>query len=244
MDKICEAKIQPYIDKSYAELADYVHAFDQKMMMKREALADKGIWTAKKRYILRVHNNEGVQYAKPKLKVMGLEMIKSSTPSACKEKLWEAIEIIFNKDEDSIISFIENFRDEFKKNDPVNIAFPRGVNGLAKFADKTTIYGKACPIHVRGSLIHNHMIRKLKLEKKYELIKEGEKIKFIYLKEPNHVQSNIISFVNSIPKEFELEKYIDYDTQYDKSFVEPLKIILDSIGWKTEHVSSLAEFFV
>jgi DNA polymerase elongation subunit (family B) len=243
MDKICEAKIQPFIDKSYAELANYVHAFDQKMIMKREALADKGIWTAKKRYILRVHNNEGVQYAKPKLKVMGLEMIKSSTPAACKEKLWEAIEIIFNKDEDAIIDFIENFRDEFKKNDPVDIAFPRGVNGLFKFSDKTTIYGKGCPIHVRGSLIYNHMIRKLKLEKKYEFIKEGEKIKFIYLKEPNHVQSNIISFVNTIPPEFDLERYIDYDTQYEKSFVEPLKIILDSIGWKSEHVSSLSAFF-
>ena len=243
MDKICEAKIKPYIDKSYAELADYVHAFDQKMRMKREALSDKGIWTAKKRYILRVHNNEGVQYAKPKLKVMGLEMIKSSTPAACKEKLWEAIEIIFNKDEDAIIDFIENFRDEFKKSNPINIAFPRGVNGLTKFADKTTIYGKACPIHVRGSLIYNHMIRKLKLEKKYEFIKEGEKIKFIYLKEPNHVQSNIISFVNTIPPEFDLGRYIDYDTQYEKSFVEPLKIILDSIGWKSEHVSSLSAFF-
>jgi DNA polymerase elongation subunit (family B) len=213
------------------------------MMMKREALSDKGIWTAKKRYILRVHNNEGVQYAKPKLKVMGLEMIKSSTPSACKDKLWEAIDIIFNKDQDAVIEFIENFREEFRKNDPVDIAFPRGVNGLSKFSDSKTLYGKGTPIHVRGSLIYNSLLKKHKLEKKYELIKEGEKIKFIYLREPNTIQSNIISFPNSIPKEFDIHKYIDYDTQYEKSFVEPLKIILDSIGWKTEHISTLDAFF-
>jgi len=243
LDRICEAKIQPFIDKAYSELAEYTHAYQQKMMMKREALCDKGIWTAKKRYILRVHNNEGVQYAKPKLKVMGLEMIKSSTPSACKEKLWEAIDIIFNKDQDAIIEFIDNFREEFGKNDPVDIAFPRGVNGLSKFSDSKTLYGKGTPIHVRGSLIYNYLLKRHKLEKKYELIKEGEKIKFIYLREPNTIQSNIISFPNSIPKEFDIHKYIDYDTQYEKSFVEPLKIILDSIGWKTEHISTLDAFF-
>jgi DNA polymerase elongation subunit (family B) len=244
MDRICEAKIQPFIDRSYGELARYTHAFAQKMMMKREALADKGIWTAKKRYILRVHNNEGVQYAKPKLKVMGLEMIKSSTPSACKEKLWEAIDIIFNKDEQAVIDFIEKFRKDFRSLEPVEIAFPRGVNGLVKYKGKNgAIYDKGTPIHVRGSLIYNNLITKMKLQKKYEMIKEGEKIKFIYLKEPNTIQSDIISFSNIIPEELDIKKFIDYDTQYEKSFVEPLKIILDSIGWKTEHVSSLEAFF-
>ena len=243
MDRICEAKIQPYIDKSYAELAEYVGAFAQKMQMKREALADKGIWTAKKRYILNVYNNEGVQYAKPKVKVMGLEVIKSSTPSACREKFWAAIDIILNKNEEDIIQFIEEFRKEFRTYDADEIAFPRGVNGLSKFGDKVSIYTKGTPIHVRGSLIYNHLVRTKKLEKKYEYIKEGEKIKFIYLKEPNKIQSNIISFPNAIPKEFDIIDYIDYDMQYDKSFVEPLKIILDSIGWKTEHVSSLEDFF-
>ena len=244
MDKVCDGKIQPFIDKSYDELARYVNAYAQKMMMKREALADKGIWTAKKRYILRVHNNEGVQYAKPKLKVMGLEMIKSSTPSACREKLWEAVDIIFNKDEDAVINFIDEFRAEFRKCDPALIAFPRGVNGLEKYKGTgNAIFGSKTPIHVRGSLIFNHLIKSRKLDKKYEYIKEGEKIKFIYLKEPNTIQSDVISFSNSIPEELNIIKYIDHDTQYAKSFIEPLKIILDSIGWKTERVSSLADFF-
>ena len=243
MDRICENKIQPFIDSAYSELARYTNAYQQKMMMKREALADKGIWTAKKRYILRVHNNEGVQYAEPQLKVMGLEMIKSSTPAACRDKLWDAVDIIFNKDEQAVIDFIDNFREEFRTLEPADIAFPRGVNGLEKFADAKMIYGKGCPIHVRGSLIYNDLIKRKKLQKKYEFIKEGEKIKFIHLKEPNTIQSNIISFPAIIPPEFELAQYIDYDTQFDKSFVEPLKIILDSIGWKTEQTASLADFF-
>jgi DNA polymerase elongation subunit (family B) len=244
MDRICEAKIGPFIDKSFGDLAEYTNAFRQKMQMKREALVDVGIWTAKKRYILNIHNNEGVQYAQPKLKVSGLEMIKSSTPSICKVKLKEAVKIIFDKDENAVIDFINEFREEFKKLPIPEIASPRGVKGLTKYKGTgNSIFGEKTPIHVRGSLIYNHLLQKHKLTKKYELIKEGEKIKFIYLKEPNSIQSNIISFTNVIPSEFELAQYIDYETQYQKSFVEPLKIILDSIGWKTEHVSSLSAFF-
>ena len=244
MDKVCENKIQPFIDKSYDELARYINAYAQKMMMKREALADKGIWTAKKRYILSVHNNEGVAYAKPKIKVMGLESVKSSTPSACRDKLKEALSIILNKTEDDIINFINDFRKEFKTLPAGEIAFPRSVNGLEKYKGMgSRIYGDKTPIHVRGSLIYNHHIRKNKLDKRYEVIKEGEKIKFIYLKEPNTVQSDVISFSNVLPVELDIIKYIDYDLQFEKSFVEPLKIILDCIGWKAEHVSSLADFF-
>jgi len=240
MDKICKIKIQSFIDKSYSELAEYTNAFAQKMIMKREALSDKGIWTAKKRYILRVHNNEGVQYKEPKIKVMGLEMIKSSTPTACRIKLKESIDVIFNGTENDVIDFIDAFREEFKTLPIMDIAFPRGVNGLDKYKGAgNKIYGEKTPIHVRGSLIYNHLLQKHNLTKKYELIKEGEKIKYIYLKEPNTIQSDIISFPISIPEEFDIAKYIDYNTQYEKTFVEPLKLILNSIGWKTEHVNTL-----
>jgi DNA polymerase elongation subunit (family B) len=242
-DRICEAKIQPFIDKAYSQLAEYTHAYQQKMMMKREALCDKGIWTAKKRYILRVHNNEGVQYAKPKLKVMGLEMIKSSTPSACKEKLWEAIDIIFNKDQDAIIEFIDNFREEFGKNDPVDIAFPRGVNGLSKFSDSKTLYGKGTPIHVKGAILYNHYLKQKNLTKSYPLIQEGEKLKFTYLKQPNPFKDMVISFPSRLPKEFELQPYVDYDMQFDKAFLEPIKVILDCMNWSTEKRNSLESFF-
>jgi DNA polymerase elongation subunit (family B) len=243
MDKVCENKIQPFIDSAYAELAEYINAYEQKMQMKREALADKGIWTAKKRYILNVYNNEGVEYAKPKPKVMGLEMIKSSTPTYCRKIMWEAIDIVLNKTENDLIGMIETWRQEFRHQNISDIAFPRGVNGLDKFADAKAIFGKGCPIHVRGSLLYNDLIKRKKLDKTYQAIKEGEKIKFIYLKEPNTIQSNVISFPTIVPKELDIEKYIDYDLQFDKSFLEPLKIILDSIDWKTEHVSSLEDFF-
>jgi len=244
LDKICETKIQSFIDKCYYDLAEYLNVISQKMQMKREAIADKGIWTAKKRYILNVYNNEGVEYAKPQVKIMGLEVVKSSTPSSCRKKLKEAIDIIINKDESFVIQFIEDYRKEFNKEDLSEIAFPRGVNGLDKFSDKTNIYGKGCPIHVRGSLLYNNLLKKSKkLDKKYPYIKEGDKIKFIFLKEPNIIRSNIIAFNGSLPVEFDLHKYIDYDTQFEKSFVDPLKIILDSIGWKTEKISTLEAFF-
>lgn len=243
MDKICESKIQPFIDKSYIELARYVNAFAQKMIMKREALADRGIWVAKKRYVLNVYNNEGVEYAKPKLMVHGLEMIKSSTPSACREKLWEVIDIILKGTENDVIEFIKRFRELFNNSLPADIAFPRTVNGLQKFANDKSIFGKGCPIHVRGALAYNHLIQKNRLGKKYPLIKEGEKIKFLYLKEPNTAQSHVISFLHTLPPEFGLDKFIDYDAQYEKSFVDALKIILNSIGWKAEKVNSLENFF-
>ena len=243
LDKFCEDKIQTFIDSSYQELADYVNAYAQKMKMKREALADKAIWTAKKRYLINVYNNEGVEYKEPQLKIMGLEAIKSSTPNACREKIKEAFKVIIEKDQQAVIDFISNFRQEFKTVPVQEIAFPRGVNGLDKYHDDKSIYGLKTPIHVRGSLLYNHTIIQRGLEKKYERIKEGEKIKFIYLKEPNPIRSDVISFLSTIPKEFDLEKYIDYDTQFEKSFLEPLKIVLDCIKWKAEKQTTLEDFF-
>jgi DNA polymerase elongation subunit (family B) len=244
MDRVCESKLQHVIDKACGELGDYTNVFQQKIVMKREALSDKAIWTAKKRYILNVHNNEGVQYAQPKKKVMGLEMVKSSTPTACRAKLKEAIDVIFDADEAAIQSFIEDFRVEFKSLPLADIAFPRGLNALVKWKDKKTLYASGTPIHVRGAIIYNHLLSNHELTTKYPLIQTGEKLKFIYLKEPNHIQSNIISFPSGgIPEEFDLNKYIDYNTQFDKSFLEPLKIILDAIDWKSERSSSLEDFF-
>jgi DNA polymerase elongation subunit (family B) len=244
LDKVCENKIQPVIDNACRELGEYTNVFQQKIVMKREVLADKAIWTNKKRYILNVHNSEGVQYAQPKKKVLGLEMVKSSTPSACRDKLREAIDVIFDKDETAIQSFIQVFRSEFETLPLADIAFPRGLNGLVKYADKKTIYGSGTPIHVRGALVYNHFLRNNKLDTKYPLIQNGEKLKFMFLKEPNTIQSNVISFPQGgIPEEFALSKYIDYNTQFTKAFLDPLKIILDSIGWQSEKTSSLEDFF-
>jgi DNA polymerase elongation subunit (family B) len=243
MDKICEDKIQPFIDKSYKELADYVHAYQQKMEMKREGLSNKGIWTAKKRYILNVYNNEGVQYKEPQMKVMGLEMIKSSTPSAIRERMKEAIQLMVNGTQEDVYKFIEDFRKEFKTLPVEEISFPRGLNGLNTYSDDLTLYKKGTPIHVKGAILYNHNLKQKNLTKKYPLIQEGEKVKFTYLKMPNPFKDTVVSYPSRLPKEFELQEYIDYDMQFDKAFLEPIRVILDCMGWKTEKTSSIEDFF-
>jgi DNA polymerase elongation subunit (family B) len=243
MDRVCEDKIQPYINKSYQELADYIHAYAQKMQMKREALASKGIWTAKKRYILNVYNNEGVQYAEPQMKVKGLEMIKSSTPYAIREKMKEMVKLVMNGTESDVQDFIAKFREEFKSLPVEDISFPRGVNNLAEYRDSVGIYKKGTPIHVKGALLYNHFLKQKNLTNSYPLIQEGEKLKFTYLKSPNPIKDTVISFPTRLPKEFDLQKYIDYNIQFEKAFIEPVSVILTCMGWESEKSNSLESFF-
>ena len=243
MDRVCEDKIQPSIDESYEKLANYVHACAQKMQMKREALADKGIWTAKKRYILNVYNNEGVAYNEPHMKVMGLEMVKSSTPSAIREKMKQSIKIMMQGTENDIHEFIADFKVNFKKLPVEDVSFPRGLNGLKWYADSVIMYKKGTPIHVKGAILYNHYLVKMGLDKKYPKIQEGEKVKFTYIKQPNPFKDMVISYPGRLPVEFGLQEYIDYDTQFSKAFLEPIKVVLDCMGWTTEKQNSLESFF-
>ena len=243
MDRVCGDKLQPYIDESYQELASYVNAFAQKMQMKREGLSDKGIWTAKKRYILNVYNNEGVQYSVPQMKVMGLEMIKSSTPSAIRDKMKATIKLMVTGTEDEVQDYIANFRKEFKTLPIEEISFPRSVNGLKTYTDNILIYTKGTPIHVKGSLLYNYLLNKHKLTKKYPIIKEGEKLKFTYLIQPNPINDTVISYPNRLPSEFGLDNYINYDLQFEKAFLDPIKIILNCMNWQAEKTNSLSNFF-
>ena len=244
LDTICEKTLEPFIDQSYKELAQYVNAYDQKMFMKRENIADRGIWTAKKRYILNVWNSEGVQYQEPKLKMMGIEAVKSSTPAPCREMIKQALKLMMNGTEDEVIKFIEDSRKKFRNLPPEEIAFPRSVSDVNKYKSNNMIYTKGTPIHVRGALLFNHYIKEHNLTNKYSLIGNGEKIKFCYLKKPNKLHENVISFIQDFPKELGIDKYVDHDLQFDKSFLEPLRIILDSIGWKVERTANLESFFV
>tara|TARA_B100000575_G_scaffold293831_1_gene306621 strand:- start:2359 stop:3075 length:717 start_codon:yes stop_codon:yes gene_type:complete len=236
-------ELEKYITSSYEELAKYVGAYEQKMFMKRENIANKGIWTAKKRYILNVWDSEGVRYEKPKLKIMGLEAVKSSTPAACRTAIRDALTVIMNKDEDAAQKFIADFREEFTSLPIEDISFPRGCNNLNKWAHPATLYAKGTPIHVRGALLYNFHNKKNKLKHKYPLIQDGEKIKFVYLKTPNKIGENVISFLSTFPHEFGLDKQVDYDLQFSKSFLEPIKVIMDTIGWKPEKVANLEFLF-
>lgn len=248
LNKAAEEIILPFIDKKYKQLADTMNAYENKMQMGREVIADKGIWTAKKRYMLNVWDSEGVRYTEPKLKIKGIETTRSSTPEFVRKHLKTAINITLNGTEQEMVEFIEKCRNDFYALPPEQMAFPRSVNGMDKYADKATIYRKSTPIAVKGALIYNHNLEKFKLSKKYKKIIEGDKIKYIHLKKPNPFggakgEDQIISFPNVLPKEFELEKYIDSKTQFEKSFIDPLTAILDTIGWSPDKKNTLENLF-
>ena len=250
LDTIATEKIEPFIDRSYSELASYVNAYSNKMSMKREVIANKGLWTAKKRYILNAYDVEGVRYKEPQLKIMGLEAVKSSTPAPCREKIKEALKIIMSGDEKMLNTFIQDFRKEFMNMAPEEIAYPRSVNGIKKYAEEghssinvltgeyhqvlKNMFRTRAPIHCKGAILYNHLLEKNKLDNKYQFIQEGDKIKFLHMKEPNIYQSSAISFMTKLPKELNLEKDIDYETQYIKSFIDPLKFITTKILWKID----------
>jgi DNA polymerase elongation subunit (family B) len=220
-----------------------VNAYDQKMFMKRENIADRGIWTAKKRYILNVWDSEGVRYNEPKLKIMGIEAVKSSTPAPCRKMIKDALKLMMSGTEDDVIDFIERSRSEFKKLPPEQVSFPRSASDVNKYKSSSSIYEKGTPIHVRGALLYNYYIKKENLTNKYSLIQNGEKIKFCYLKKPNSIHENVISYIQDFPRELGIDKYIDYDLQFEKAFLEPMKVILDSIGWSVEKTVNLDSFF-
>ena len=248
LNKSSEEIILPFIKEKYDELAELMNAYENKMVMDRECIADKGVWTAKKRYMMRVHDSEGVRYDPPKQKIMGIETTRSSTPQVVRDSLKEAINLILTTDEDTVIEFIEDFRAKFRDFTPEEIAFPRGVNGMEKYSDVGSVYKKSTPIAVKGSLIYNHYIDKLGLGKRYRKIIDGDKIKFLHLIKPNPVggvtgQDHVVAFPNSLPKEFKLKEFIDYDKQFEKAFLEPIKNILEKIGWNCEHVNTLEGFF-
>ena len=244
LNKVVESRIEPFIDKCFDELAEYTNAIKQKMVMKREVIADKGIWTAKKRYMLNVLDEEGITFDEPKLKIMGIEAVKSSTPEVCRGKIREAIKLIMTKDEDTLQKFIADFKNEFYQMTAEQISFPRSCNNLKKYMHGSHIFIKGTPIHVKGALIYNHQLKQFKLHRKYPIIQEGDKLKFLKLKEANPFKFDVISYVSKLPSEFKLQEYIDYDIMFQKTFVDPMSFILNSIGWSTEKTASLEDFFV
>lgn len=243
LDEFGSKAIEPMLSKAFEQFAKDTNAFTNRMVMKREAIADRGIWTAKKRYILNVHNNEGVQYAEPKIKIMGIEAVKSSTPQVCRTAMNEMFKIIMTGDETKTQKAISTFKDHFKQLSPDKVAFPRGVSDMTKWKNRGAIYRKGTPIHVRGALLYNHHLKMNGLNRKYQVIQNGDKIKFLYMLMPNTLRENVIAFPDFLPEELELHKYVDYDLQFKKTFIDPINIILDAIGWSAEPVADLQEFF-
>ena len=243
IDKVVDNKLEPYIVKQFKELSDYTNAFKNAMVMKREVIANKGIWVAKKRYMLNVLDEEGVRLSIPKLKIMGIEAIKSSTPQVCRGKIKEAIKIIMSKSESDLHIFIADFKKEFMNMSAEQISFPRSCNNMRKYGSSKDVFIKGTPIHVKGALIYNHQIKEFQLQNKYPYIQEGDKIKFIKLLQANPFKFDVISYVTQLPKEFNLQKYIDYEIQFEKTFLDPMRFILNSIGWEHEKRANLEAFF-
>ena len=241
LDKACAQKFEKVLEVSYLEMFEQMNAFKNTMAMKREAIADAGIWTAKKRYILNVHNSEGVQYAEPKLKIMGIEAVKSSTPQVVRNKFKQAYKLMLSGTEAELQKFVSDFYEEFKSFDPEQVSFPRGVSDINKWVDQTTMFKKGVPIHVRGAILYNYYTKKYGLHE--EPLKDGSKVKFCYLKMPNTIQQNVISFPNFLPKELGLHQYIDYNTQFEKTFKEPLKLVSNAINWNLDYVNTIESFF-
>jgi len=244
LDKICSVELENYIENSYEELAKYLNSYQQKMQMKRECIADRGIWTAKKRYILNVWDSEGVRYSEPKLKIMGIEAVKSSTPAPCRQMIKDVLKLIMSGTESDVIKFVAQCKIKFKDFSPEEISFPRSISDVGKYKSLNSIYAKGTPIHTRGCLLYNHYIKKNNLDKKYAMIGNGEKIKFCYLQVPNPIHENVISFIQNFPTELDLAKYIDYNLQFQKSFLDPIKTVLNCIGWNCEEYATLESFFV
>lgn len=243
LSKICKEKIDPIINECCYNLQRYTNVYRDCISFKLEAISSKGFWTGKKRYALNVYENEGVVYNEPELKVMGLEVVKSSTPQIIRDKLRKTVSLILNGTESDVQDFVEKVKAEFNSYSIEDICFPRGVNGIEKYSDSTSIYSLGCPIHTKGSLLYNNKIRELKLQNKYEFIGEGASIKFCYLKKPNPLKDIVIAFPGELPKEFGLDKFIDYDKQYEKTFLEPLNGMLTAVGWSHEKTNSIDDFF-
>ena len=243
LDAVCKDKIEPVLAESYQNMYNILGGIENKMVMGREVIADVGIWTAKKRYILNVQDNEGVRYAEPKLKIMGIEAIKSSTPMPCRDALKAIFKEIVSGSESQVQTSIDQFKTYFKTLPPDQIAFPRGISKITAFKDNQTIYKKGTPIHARGGLLYNKMLIDLSLQKKHQQIGNGDKIKFIYLKTPNVLKENVVSFPEYLPEEFGLHRYIDYDLQFQKTFLDAIDPILDAIGWSSKEVATLNDFF-
>lgn len=242
LDQVVQQKIEPFVEKSYGELAEYTNAFGQKMKMKRESICDFGIWRKKKHYILNILDKEGVTFAEPEIEMKGIASVRSSTPTACRNKIKEAIKIIMKNKPDELIDFIDKFRKEFNTLPFDEIAAPRSVSGLDDYSSSSTIYKKGSPIQVRGALLYNHWIKQKEL-KFLEPIYNDDKIKFVYLKKPNPIRENVIAVKDFLPPQLGLDQYIDYNTQFEKHFEKPMMTILKCIGWKIERQNTLDAFY-
>ncbi len=243
LDAFCKSKMDKVIEGSCAAFMKYTNAFQPHLSMKREALCDRGLWRKKKNYILNVWDQEGVRYATPEMKIVGLEVVKSNTPKICRDALKKSIEIIFEGDKEKLREHISTFRQFYFSREFMDIASPTSVHGIIKYdrgGKDAFVIGS--PRHVKGAISYNEMLERYHLIGRYNPIYDGDKIRFLSLKMPNPTGYDVISIPHVLPKEFGLEKYIDYDAQYEKTFMNPLQSLTDLVGWNVNNEARLEDF--
>lgn len=243
LDSFTKTHIDPFLETEFARLTEYLNAYKNMLVMKREVIADRGLWRGKKHYILQVWDKEGIRYTKPKLKMMGIETAKSSTPKIVRGSLEQAIKILLNGSEDDLQSYVKEFKKLFFDAPVQDIAFPRGVSDIDKWIEDASTVRKGAPIHVKGCILYNRLLKKFKITSTNPAIKNGDKIKFIYLVKQNPTQFNVISFIDHLPEKFGLNEYIDRQTQFEKTFYEPLRSLCEIVGWNPEKVATLDQWF-
>lgn len=239
LDRFCEEVMQPQIDKGYQELADYMNAYDQKMIMAREVIADRGLWRAKKNYALNVHNSEGVAYTEPKLKIMGIESVKSSTPEICRDAIKEVIRLILTSDEQTVQNYIKEFRAAFMKADTNDIASPSGFSDITKWNCPPPGFKKDTPYHVKAAMIYNRLLNKYELRGRYREMRDGDKGKILHLKKGNPAHNKYIAYPDILPPELGLDNYVDRVLQFKKKFLAPSESLLELAGWNSKKRAKL-----
>lgn len=243
IDVICQTKMKTLLDKSFNSFGEYTNAFENTINFKRENICSSGIWVGKKKYLLRVHDSEGVRYTTPEIKVTGLEIVRSSTPEMVRKGLTNCVEYMLNDDIVGLRKFTSTLKKKFIESNPEDISFPRGVNDIEKWMAGGAKYKSGCPIAVRSAILYNHYIKEKKLTNKYAKINSSDKIKFVYLVKRNPIQENIIGFNSDFPSEIVEKKYIDYNLQWNKAFVSPLTSLLEAVGLELEPKKKLDEWF-
>jgi len=243
LDKLIETKLRTFIDEATDLIATAQNHHVKTIFFKRENICSGGFWMAKKKYALKVYDSEGVRYPEGDYKIMGIEVVRSSTPAIARAALKECVIHVIDKDIDQVRKDVIIAHQQFLTVPVEEIAFPRGANNLSAYSSTETIYSKGTPIAVRAALMHNHFVKKLDIGDRYEQIHEGDKIKFLYIKEPNHFKENIIGFTDILPPEFKLHSYVDRELQFQKVFLAPLEGIMKAVGWDLEPKSTLDDFF-
>jgi DNA polymerase elongation subunit (family B) len=219
--------------------------------IKGESVARKGLWLAKKRYVLdKVYDLEK-NGPTSKMVFKGLDVVRSSFPKAFREFMKNMFnDVLAGATKEKIDNDILTFKNSMPSMNYIDIAKNTSANNISTFSiDNNYTPKKGTPAHIKAALSYNKLLKYYKIENKYEKIFDGEKIKFVYLKR-NPLRVDSMAFRGyQDPSEILslIEEYIDYDSIFDKELKNKLEHVYDSLKWgmlPTDINQNASEFFV